>query len=68
MLVDVDKGLKNESTDKQYGNPTQVSLPVMVVLDPAESAHHQEHLSELEVGDHHDPAKVMAFLKEWPKR
>ena len=68
VLVDVDKG-HNESIDKQYGNPIRFGLPVMVVLDAEGKQLTTKNTSELEVGDHHDPAKVMAFLKEWaPKR
>ncbi len=68
VLVDVDKG-HNESIDKQYGNPTRFGLPVMVVLDAEGKQLTTKNTSELEEGDHHDPTKVMAFLKEWaPKR
>ena len=64
VLVDVNKG-HNSDVDKRYGNPTQFGLPVIVVLDADGKALVTQDTGKLEVGDHHDPAKVLAFLNEW---
>ncbi|WP_309707790.1 thioredoxin family protein [Armatimonas sp.] len=68
VLIDVDKK-HNEDINKRYGNPTQKGLPVIVVLDPTGKQLTTQDTGKLEEGDHHDPAKVLAFLKQWtPKR
>jgi thiol:disulfide interchange protein len=64
VLVDVNKG-HNSEVDKRYGNPTRFGLPVIVVLDSDGKALVTQDTGELEVGDHHDPTKVLAFLNEW---
>ena len=64
VLVDVNKG-HNEATDKQYGKPTTNGLPVLVVLDAAGKSLVTQDTGKLESGDHHDPAKVLAFLNQW---
>jgi hypothetical protein len=40
-------------------------LPVLVVLDAAGKALTTQDTGKLEEGDHHDPAKVLAFLNQW---
>jgi thiol-disulfide isomerase/thioredoxin len=64
VLVDVD-GEHNSAVDKKYGNPTQHGLPVIVVLDASGKQLTTQDTAKLEEGDHHDPAKVMAFLTKW---
>jgi thiol:disulfide interchange protein len=64
VLVDVNKG-HNKAINEKYGNPTRFGLPVIVVLDADGKQLTTKNTSELEEGDHHSPAKVMAFLKEW---
>jgi thiol:disulfide interchange protein len=64
VLIDVDKG-HNEDVVKQYGNPTQHGLPVLVVLDKEGKQLTTQDTGALEDGKKHDPAKVMAFLKKW---
>ncbi len=39
-------------------------IPYLTVLDSDGKPIHQQATGPLEVGDHHDPAKVVAFLKE----
>jgi thiol:disulfide interchange protein len=68
VLVDVNKG-HNQETDLKYGRPTQFGLPAIVVLDSDGNRLVVKDSGELEEGDHHSPAKVLAFLKAYaPKR
>ena len=64
VLIDVNKG-HNAQTDQRYGNPTRFGLPVLVVLDTDGKALITQDTGELEEGDHHSPAKVLAFLDKW---
>jgi len=66
VLIDVDNG-HNEDVVKRYGNPTQFGLPVLVVLDADGKQLTTQDTGKLEEGDHHDPAKVMAFFEKWKK-
>ena len=66
VLIDVDKG-HNADVVKKYGNPTQFGLPVLVVLDSDGKQLTTQETGQLEQGDHHDPAKVRAFLEKWKK-
>jgi thiol:disulfide interchange protein len=68
VLIDVNKQ-HNQEVDTKYGHPTRFGLPVIVVLDAEGKPLTTKNTSELEQGDHHDPAKVMAFLGQWaPKK
>ncbi len=62
VLIDVDKG-HNADVVKQYGNPVRFGLPVLVVLDSDGKQLATQDTGQLEHGDHHDPAKVIAFLE-----
>ena len=66
--IDVDKidgKPHNEVTNEKYGSPTKKGLPVLVVLDEEGKQLITQDTGVLEQGDHHDPEKVMAFLKKW---
>lgn len=65
--VDVNKG-HNAVTDTKYGNPTQHGLPVIVLLGADGKPLTTQDTGKLEEGDHHDPAKVLAFLNQWAPR
>ncbi len=68
VLIDVNKQ-HNKDVDTQYGHPTQFGLPVIVVLDGSGKQLTTQDTGKLEQGDHHDPTKVLAFLKAWaPKQ
>ncbi|HSY17248.1 MAG TPA: thioredoxin family protein [Candidatus Acidoferrales bacterium] len=68
VLIDVNKG-HNKDIDAKYGHPMQFGLPAIVVLDADGKQLTIQDTGKLEEGDHHSPAKVMAFLKEWaPKK
>jgi thiol-disulfide isomerase/thioredoxin len=64
VAIDVNQG-HNKEVDAKYGHPTRYGLPVIVILDADGKQLTTENTSELEEGNHHDPDKVMAFLKEW---
>jgi thiol:disulfide interchange protein len=64
VLIDVNKG-RNKDIDTKYGHPTRFGLPAIVVLDADGKQLTTQDTGKLEQGDHHDPEKVMAFLKEW---
>jgi thiol:disulfide interchange protein len=68
VLIDVNKGHNNE-VDAKYGHPTRLGLPVLVVLDADGKQLTTKDSGELEEGNHHSPAKVLAFLDKWsPKK
>jgi len=64
VLIDVDKG-HNADVVKRYGDPTRFGLPVLVMLDSDGKQLTTQDTGQLEQGDHHDPAKVIAFLEKW---
>ena len=66
VLIDVDKG-HNADVVKHYDNPTRFGLPVLVVLDTDGTPLVTQDTGKLEEGNHHDPAKVKAFLEQWRK-
>jgi thiol:disulfide interchange protein len=67
VMVDVNKE-HNKEVDEKYGRPTRFGLPVLVVLDVNGAPLVTEDTAKLEQGDHHDPRKVISFLKEWSKK
>jgi len=71
MDVNMRHGIKrNYDINERYGNPIKEGLPVFVVLDGRGRQLTTQESGALEDGkDGHDPAKVLAFLKQWaPKR
>jgi len=66
VLIDVNKG-HNSEVDAKYGHPTKFGLPVLVVLDADGNQLTTKDSGELEEGNHHSPAKVLAFLDKWKK-
>ena len=68
VLIDVDTvdgKQHNASVDRRFGDPTKLGLPVLVVLDAEGKPLVTQETGALEVGDRHDPAKVLAFLDQW---
>jgi thiol:disulfide interchange protein len=63
VLVDVNQK-HNQSIIEGY-NATKHGLPVIVVLDADGKQLTTKDTGELEVGDHHDTKKVLAFLELW---
>jgi thiol:disulfide interchange protein len=72
VLIDVDQvegKPHNSDVVARYGDPTRFGLPVLVVLDTQGKQLTTQDTGKLEEGDHHDPAKVIAFLDKWkPKK
>lgn len=70
-LVMIDNGrvegkVNNEKVNARFGDPYKENgWPVLVVLDEAGKALTTQETGSLEEGDHHDPAKVLAFLQKW---
>lgn len=67
VLIDVNEKHNSEINEK-YGNPTKHGLPVIVVLDADGKQLTTQDTGKLEEGDHHDPKKLKAFLKEWASK
>ena len=68
VLVDVDKvdgKVHNAKINEKYGDPCRLGLPALVVLDADGKQLTTQDSGKLEKGDHHDPALVLNFLKEW---
>ena len=57
---------KNEAILSQY--PKVAGYPHLFVLDNDGKLLHSQDTGKLESGKHHDPEKVMAFLKLWAPR
>ena len=54
---------RNAAVNERYGNPMQHGLPVLVVLDGSGEMVLTQETGSLEIGDRHDPTKVLAFLE-----
>lgn len=63
VLVDVNQG-HNADLQKKY-EAERLGLPCLVVLDATGKHLVTQNTGDLEEGDHHSPAKVLAFLKKW---
>ncbi len=73
VLVDVNHRngkTRNDAVNDRYGNPMEQGLPVLVVLDADGKQLMTQETGALEDGKSaHDPAKVIAFLRQWaPKK
>ena len=68
-LVHVSVGNKDSDTNQDivahYGNPTRLGVPVLVVLDTSGTVIHTQDSKPLESGKQHDPARVLAFLRQF---
>jgi len=68
VMVDVNtrRGVKrNADVIARYGNPTRHGIPVLVVLDSDGRQLTTKDSGELEEGEAHSPAKIVAFLSSW---
>lgn len=67
VLVDVNKGHNSAFAAKYKAD--KLGLPCIVILDSQGQHLITKNTGELEEGDHHSPAKVLAFLNQWsPKK
>jgi thioredoxin-related protein len=62
VLIDVNKG-HNKDLVVKYGAESGYGLPFLVVLDNDGKHLITKHSDDFEEGDHHNPQKVLAFLK-----
>jgi len=66
-VVHVDTGArrtgKNAAINERLGDPMRHGLPVVVVLDATGRVLTTQETGSLEDGDHHDPQRVLAFLR-----
>jgi thiol-disulfide isomerase/thioredoxin len=62
VLIDVNKE-HNKDLVVKYGAETDYGLPFLVVLDSDGTHLITKHSDDFEEGDHHNPQKVLAFLK-----
>ena len=67
VLIDVNED-HNASVNKQYDNPMRFGLPSIVILDAEGKLLTIKDSGELEDGDHHDPKRVLDFLKLWARK
>jgi thiol-disulfide isomerase/thioredoxin len=64
--IDIGKMDKNMDLLKKYGaRADKEGVPYLTVLDADGKAIANQETGALEEGDHHDPAKVQAFLQKW---
>lgn len=59
---------RNVGVNERYGNPIQHGLPVLVLLGETGKPWITQETGSLEEGDAHNPAKILAFLREWAPR
>ena len=66
VLVDVGRMDKNQDLVKSYGIDLKKSgVPFLTVLDADGKVLVNQETGSLEQGQQHDPAKVVAFLRQW---
>lgn len=65
VVVKVNFSPENENKEVLSRYPKIVGYPHLFVLDKTGKLTHSQDTGVLETGDHHDPAKVMTFLKKW---
>ena len=65
VVVKVNYSPEQENTAVLSRYPKVEGYPHLFVLDDKGKLLHSEDTSLLESGDHHDPGKVMAFLRQW---
>lgn len=65
VLVKINFSPDNENQDVLSRYPEIPGYPHFFVLEADGSLLHSQDTGKLETGDHHDPDKMQAFLKEW---
>jgi len=64
VMVDVNGG-HNVETVTKFANPTQLGLPVMMILDSDGKQLTTQDTGSLVTDGRHDPEKILAFLRQW---
>ncbi len=67
VVVKVNYSQDNENKAVLSKYPTIPGYPHIFVLEKDGTLLHSQDTGLLETGDHHDPEKVMEFLKKWVK-
>ncbi|MGE3818481.1 MAG: thioredoxin family protein [Isosphaeraceae bacterium] len=67
VMVDTEAPHAEELLARCRGDLEGVGYPFLAVLDGEGQVVTRQKTDPLEEGDHHDPAKVLAFLKTWAK-
>ena len=67
IFVQVNFSKENENKVVLANFPKVMGYPHLFVLDKTGKLIHSQDTGLLETGDHHDPAKVIEFLKKWAK-
>ncbi|MBS1709429.1 MAG: thioredoxin family protein [Armatimonadetes bacterium] len=65
VVVKVNYSQENENKAVLSKYPAIQGYPHLFVLDKTGKLIHSQDTGQLETGDHHDPAKVIPFLKKW---
>ena len=65
VVVKVNMSPENENKEVLSRYPKIEGYPHLFVLDKEGKLIHSQDTGLLETGDHHDPAKVIPFLKKW---
>jgi thioredoxin-related protein len=65
VKINYSKENQNEKVLSKY--PKITGYPHLFVLDKTGKLLQSQNTGDLESGDHHDPDKVMEFLKKWAK-
>jgi thiol:disulfide interchange protein len=66
VKIDVGRWDKNLDVARRYGvDLKKAGVPYLTVLNPDGKVLANQETGALEAGDHHDPAKVQAFLQQW---
>lgn len=64
VLVDIGQGDKHMDVVQKYGANLDAGVPYLTVLDADGKALANQETGALEIGDKHDPKKVLEFLKQ----
>ncbi|MEI8281030.1 MAG: thioredoxin family protein [Armatimonadota bacterium] len=67
VVVKVNWSKENENKEVLTNYPKISGFPHIFVLDKTGKLVQSQDTGLLETGDHHDPEKVMTFLKKWAK-
>jgi uncharacterized protein YyaL (SSP411 family) len=65
VMVDTKAPHADALLEECRGDLTTIGYPFLAVLDGEGKVVTRQRTDSLEEGDHHDPAKVKAFLEEW---
>ena len=64
VLIDINRD-HNAGVSRKFIRNDNDGVPYLIVLDADGKVIARQETGALEVGDHHDPAKVLAFLDRW---